>query len=82
MIHLKKNTILKLCFQNGVNILAKKLFENETSALAYMIERSPCVLFFPMYFLVSTHINKTFKVFNFNYRCRNDTIAFSTVKSL
>ena len=53
--HLKKNTILKLCFQNMVNILAKKLFENQTPALTYMIKWSPCVLLFPMYFLVSTH---------------------------
>lgn len=56
--HLKKNTILKLCFQNMVNILAKKLFENQTPALTYMIKWSSCVLLFPIYFLVSTHINE------------------------
>ena len=52
-----------------------------------MIEPSSCVLFFPMYFVVSTQKTETnFQILKlnpyFDYWLRKDTITFSATKSL
>ena len=51
------------------------------------IEPSSCVLFFPIYFLVSTQKSEaSFQILQlntyFDYRLRKDTIIFSAMKSL